>query len=29
MGVDSGILLCALSDGSASALTGGSHLRRK
>jgi hypothetical protein len=29
MGVDSGILLCALSDGSASALTGGSLLRRK
>jgi hypothetical protein len=29
MGVDSGVLLCALSDGSASALTGGSFLRRK
>jgi hypothetical protein len=29
MGVDSGILLCALSDGSATAQTGGSLLRRK
>jgi hypothetical protein len=29
MGVDSGVLLCALSDGSATALTGGSLLRRK
>ena len=29
MGVDSAVLLCALSDGSASALTGGSLLRRK
>src|ERR1019366_6820055 len=29
MGVDSGILHCALSDGSASALAGGSLLRRK
>lgn len=29
MGVDAGILLCALSDGSATALTGGSLLRRK
>jgi hypothetical protein len=29
MGVDSGVLLCALSDGSASALTGGCLLRRK
>jgi hypothetical protein len=29
MGVDSGILLCALSDGSATALTGGSLLARK
>src|ERR1019366_1372331 len=29
MGVDAGILLCALTDGSATALTGGSLLRRK
>ena len=29
MGVDSGILLCALSDGSAGTLTGGNLLRRK
>jgi hypothetical protein len=29
MGVDSGVLLCALSDGSATALTGGSLLGRK